>query len=133
LGKKSALKARRRQPIKRYNVRVYDEEIVRQLEGLAESIGYQEMSKFFVEAPLLNAESRSSPFELQALKVLGFQLGYQSEVVAHAAEKVNEGNSAEVHGLLAEQAAQSKETLALVRAILGDAPPTKARGKRGKP
>jgi hypothetical protein len=132
LGKKSALKARRRQPVRRYNVRVYDEEIARQLEELAESTGYREMSPFFVETPLRNPGTCLSPFELQALKVLGFQLGYQGEVVADALEKLKKDNCADVHGLLAEQAAQSKEILSLVRAIIGDASSPETRGKRGK-
>ena len=131
MGKKSALKARRRDPVRRYSVRVYDEEIAQQLEGLAEATGYREMSPFFVETPLRNTGARLSPFELQALKVLQFQLGYQSEVVEEALRKLKEDNSADVRGMLTEQAAQSKEILALVRAILGDAPAPAARGKRG--
>lgn len=132
MRKKSALKARRRQPVRRYNVRVYDEEIARQLEGLAEATGYREMSPFFVETPLRNSGTRLSPFELQALKVLQFQLGYLGEVVAEALKKLKEDNGADVRGMLAEQAAQSKEILILVKAILGDAPAPEARGKRGK-
>ena len=132
LGKKSALKARRREPVRRYNVRVYDEKTARQLEALAETTGYREMSPFFVEMPLRNSETRLSPFELQALKVLGFQLGYQGEVVAHALEKLKMDNGTDVHGLLAEQAAQSKEVLTLVKAILGDTPSPETRGRRSK-
>jgi hypothetical protein len=132
LRKKSTLKGRRTQPVRRYSVRVYDEQIARQLEELAEATGYREMSPFFVETPLRNQGTRLSPFELQALKVLGFQLGYQGEVVEEALRKLKEDNSAEVYGMLAEQAAQAKETLALVKAILGDAPAPEARGKRGK-
>ena len=132
MRKKSALKARRSQPVRRYNVRVYDEQIAQQLEELAEAMGYREMSPFFVETPLRNAGTRLSPFELQALKVLQFQLGYQSEVVEEALRKLKEDNSADVRGMLSEQAAQSKEILALVRAILGDAPAPETRGKRGK-
>jgi hypothetical protein len=132
LGKKSALKARRREPVRRFNVRVYDEETARQLEALAETTGYREMSRFFVETPLRNQEARLSPFELQALKILGFQLGYQGEVVAQALGKLKEDKNVQVREVLAEQAAQAKEVLALVRGILGDAPPAEARGKRGK-
>ena len=132
MRKKSTLKGRRTQPVRRYSVRVYDEQIARQLEELAEATGYREMSPFFVETPLRNQGTRLSPFELQALKVLGFQLGYQGEVVEEALRKLKEDNSAEVYGMLAEQAAQAKETLALVKAILGDAPAPEARGKRGK-
>lgn len=132
MRKKSTLKGRRTQPVRRYSVRVYDEQIARQLEELAEPAGYREMSPFFVETPLRNQGTRLSPFELQALKVLGFQLGYQGEVVEEALRKLKEDNSAEVYGMLAEQAAQAKETLALVKAILGDAPAPEARGKRGK-
>jgi hypothetical protein len=132
LHKKSALKARRRRPVRRYNVRVYDEKTAQQLEELAEATGYREMSPFFVETPLRNPETRLSPFEIQALKVLGFQLAYQGKVVDDALEKLKADNGAEVHGVLAEQAAQSKEVLALVKAILGDAPSHESRGKRGK-
>ncbi len=129
---KSTLKGRRTQPVRRYSVRVYDEQIARQLEELAEAAGYREMSPFFVETPLRNQGTRLSPFELQALKVLGFQLGYQGEVVEEALRKLKDDNSAEVYGMLVEQAAQAKETLELVKAILGDAPAPEARGKRGK-
>lgn len=132
MGKKSDLKVRRRQPVRRYNVRIYDEKTARQLEELAEATGYREMSPFFVETPLRNSGTRLSPFELQALKVLQFQLGYQGEVVAEALEKLKQHNGADVDGVLAEQAAQSKEILALVRTIIGDAPSPEARGKRGK-
>jgi hypothetical protein len=90
------------------------------------------MSPFFVETPLRNSGTRLSPFELQALKVLQFQLGYLGEVVAEALKKLKEDNGADVRGMLAEQAAQSKEILILVKAILGDAPAPEARGKRGK-
>lgn len=90
------------------------------------------MSPFFVETPLRNPEGRLSPFELQALKVLGFQLGYHGEVVAHALEKLKTDNGAEVHELLAEQAAQSKEVLSLVKALLGDTPSPEGRGRRSK-
>jgi hypothetical protein len=132
LRKKSAIKARRSEPVRRYNVRVYDEEIARQLEALAEATGYREMSPFFVETPLRNPETRLSPFELQALKVLDFQLAYQGEVVAEALEKLKADKGADVRAMLAEQAAQSKEVLALVKAILGDAPAPETRGRRGK-
>jgi hypothetical protein len=90
------------------------------------------MSPFFVETPLRNPGTCLSPFELQALKVLGFQLGYQGVVVADALEKLKKDNCADVHGLLAEQAAQSKEILSLVRAIIGDVSSPETRGKRGK-
>lgn len=132
MRKKSALKARRSRPVRRYNVRVYDEEIACQLEALAEAAGYREMSPFFVEMPLRNPETRLSPFELQALKVLDFQLAYQGEVVAEALEKLKADKGADVRGMLAEQAAQSKEVLALVKAILGDAPAPETRGRRRK-
>ena len=132
LRKKSALKARRSEPVRRYNVRVYDEEIARQLEALAEATGYREMSPFFVEAPLRTQGTRLSPFELQALKVLDFQLAYQGEVVAEALEKLKADKGADVRAMLAEQAARSKEVLALVKAILGDAPAPETRGRRGK-
>jgi hypothetical protein len=132
LRKKSALKARRSRPVRRYNVRVYDEETARRLEALAEATGYREMSPFFVETPLRNPGTRLSPFELQALKVLDFQLAYQGEVVAEALEKLKADKGADVRGMLAEQAARSKEVLALVKAILGDAPAPERRGRRGK-
>jgi hypothetical protein len=124
----SAKKGPKRKPVKRYTVRIYDEETVRELEELAQSTGYREMSNFFVESSLRSAEGSLSPWELQALEILTFQLGVQIKVVEAALEKLEQDNDAPVQTALVGQAARSKEALDLVQAILGPAAsPSKQR------
>jgi hypothetical protein len=122
-------KKQKRKPVRRYTVRVYDEAVARRLEGLAESSGYREMSAFFVESPLRNAEGGLSPWELQALEILTFQLGVQSKITAQALGKLKKDKNTPAQEALLEQAAQSKEVLALVQAILG---PKLSPGTRGR-
>ncbi|MDQ3802646.1 MAG: hypothetical protein M3416_02165 [Acidobacteriota bacterium] len=122
-------KKQKRKPVRRYTVRVYDEAVARRLEGLAESNGYREMSAFFVESPLRNAEGGLSPWELQALEILTFQLGVQSKITAQALGKLKKDKNTSAQEALLEQAAQSKEVLALVQAILG---PKLSPGTRGR-
>lgn len=111
-------KKQKRKPVRRYTVRVYDEAIARRLEELAESLGYREMCAFFVESPLRNAEGGLSPWELQALEILTFQLGVQSKITAQALAKLKKDKNAPIEHALLELATQLKEVLALVKAIL---------------
>ena len=119
-----------RKPVRRYTVRVYEEATARQLEQLAESTGYREMSAFFVESPLRIAEESLTPWELQALEVLTFQLGVQVKVVEEALKKLKRDGDAAVRETLIEQAARSAEALALIRAIIGDTPPRQKRNRQ---
>lgn len=121
-----------RKPARRYTVRVYEEETARQLEDLAESSGYREMSVFFVESPLRSAEGSLSPWELQALEVLTFQLGVQVKVVEAALKKLKRDGDAQVCDALVEQAARSAEALALVKAIIGAMPSPGKQKRRGR-
>jgi hypothetical protein len=111
-------------------VRVYEEATARKLEELAESTGYREMSVFLVESPLLIAERGLTPWELQALEVLTFQLGVQAKVVEAALEKLKRDGDAPVREALVEQAARSAKALGLIRTIIGDTP---SRGKQKRP
>lgn len=111
-----------RKPVRRYTVRVYEEATARQLEQLAESTGYREMSAFFVESPLRIAEESLTPWELQALEVLTFQLGVQVKVVEAALKRLKRDADATVKAALIEQAARSVEALDLIRAIVGETP-----------
>jgi hypothetical protein len=119
-----------RKPVRRYTVRVYEEATARQLEQLAESSGYREMSVFFVESPLLIAENSLTPWELQALEVLTFQLGVQAKVVEAALKRLKRDGDAPVRGALVEQAARSAEALTLIRAIIGDTPSRQERKRQ---
>jgi hypothetical protein len=119
-----------RKPVRRYTVRVYEEATARQLEQLAESSGYREMSVFFVESPLLIAENSLTPWELQALEVLTFQLGVQVKVIEDALKKLKRAADAPVRDALVEQAARSAEALTLIRAVIGDTPPRRKRERQ---
>lgn len=120
-----------RKPVRRYTVRVYEEATARQLEQLAESTGYREMSAFFVESPLRIAEESLTPWELQALEVLTFQLGVQVKVVEAALKKLKRDADATVKAALIEQAARSAEALDLIRAIVGETPEHWKQNRRG--
>nr|QEO73711.1 hypothetical protein [uncultured bacterium] len=120
-----------RKPVRRYTVRVYEEATARQLEHLAESTGYREMSAFFVESPLRIAEESLTPWELQALEVLTFQLGVQVKVVEAALKKLRREGDAQVRDALVEQAARSAEALDLIRAIVGETPEHWKQSRRG--
>lgn len=120
-----------RKPVRRYTVRVYEEATARQLEQLAESTGYREMSAFFVESPLRIAEVSLTPWELQALEVLTFQLGVQVKVVEAALKKLKRDADATVKAALIEQAARSAEALDLIRAIVGETPEHWKQNRRG--
>lgn len=120
----------KRRPVRRYTVRVYEEETARRLEALAEVEGFREMSRFFVEGRLSVDKRGLSPFELQALEVLGFQLQYLGEMTALALEKL-EKKDAPVCQALREQSTEVKESLLLVEAILGKIPiPQRKTGRR---
>jgi hypothetical protein len=131
LKKSDAEKGRKkksvRKPVRRYTVRVYEEAAARRLEQLAESTGYREMSTFFVESPLRITEECLTPWELQALEVLTFQIGVQAKVIEEAVKILKRDADAPVREALVEQAARSAEALALIRAIIGD---TQSRRKR---
>lgn len=120
-----------RKPVRRYTVRVYEEATARQLEQLAESTGYREMSAFFVESPLRIAEESLTPWELQALEVLTFQLGVQVKVVEAALKKLKRDADATVKAALIEQAVRSAEALDLIRAIVGETPEHWKQNRRG--
>jgi hypothetical protein len=134
LEKAAAEKGRKkkpvRKPVRRYTVRVYEEATARRLEQLAESSGYREMSAFFVESPLLVAENSLTPWELQALEVLTFQLGVQAKVVEEALKKLKRDGDAPVREALVEQATRSAEALTLIRAVIGDTPPRRKRERQ---
>lgn len=121
-----------RQPARRYTVRVYEEETARRLEDLAESSGYREMSAFFVESPLRSLENSLTPWELQALEILTFQLGVQVKVVEAVLKKLKRDGDAPVREALVEQARRSSEALALVRGIIGEAPSPRKQKKQGR-
>lgn len=121
-----------RKPARRYTVRVYEEETARKLEDLAESAGYREMSVFFVETPLLNLENSLTPWELQALEILTFQLGVQVKVAEAALKKLERDGDAPVREALVEQARRSAEALALVESIIGESPSPRKQKKRGR-
>lgn len=120
-----------RKPVRRYTVRVYEEATALQLEQLAESTGYREMSAFFVESPLRLAEESLTPWELQALEVLTFQLGLQVKVVEAALKKLKRDADATVKAALIEQAARSAEALDLIRTIVGETPEHWRQNRRG--
>jgi hypothetical protein len=131
-AKKLRKKKSGRKPARRYTVRVYEEETARRLEELAESSGYREMSAFFVESPLRSLENSLTPWELQALEILTFQLGVQTKIVEAALKKLKRDGDAPVRETLVEQAARSAEALALVRAIIGAAPSPGKQKRRGR-
>jgi hypothetical protein len=120
MNKRNAIKAKKRQPVRRYTVRVYEEKTAQQLERLAENEGYREMCEFFVDGRLRSSVGGLSPFQMQALEVLGFQLECQSNIVAQALAFSKRDKNAKVDSVLLEQAEESKEALSLVMAILGD-------------
>jgi hypothetical protein len=127
-----AQKGQKRKPVRRFTLRVYEEEIARKLEELAESTGYREMSVFFVESSLRSAEGNLTPWELQALEVLTFQLGVQVKVVEAALKKLKRDGDAPVREALVEQARRSAEALALVKSIIGEAPSPRKQKKQGR-
>lgn len=129
MKKRGTSNARKRQPVRRYTVRVYEEETAQQLERLAEDEGYREMCEFFVDGRLRSLSGGLSPFQMQALEILGFQLECQSNVVAQALEAAKKDKNKNIDSLLLEQAEESREALSLVRAILGD---RSLRAKRRK-
>ncbi len=121
-----------RKPARRYTVRVYEEETACKLEDLAESTGYREMSAFFVETPLRNLENSLTPWELQALEILTFQLGVQVKIVEAALKRLKRDYDAPVREALVEQARRSAEALALVESIIGKAPSPRNQKKKGR-
>lgn len=130
-AKKGQKKKHVRKPVRRYTVRIYEEATARRLEQLAESTGYREMSAFFVESPLRSAEESLTPWELQALEVLTFQLGVQVKVVEAALKKLRRDGDTRVRDALVEQAARSAEALELIRAIVGETPAHWKQKRRG--
>lgn len=89
------------------------------------------MSAFFVESPLRIAEESLTPWELQALEVLTFQLGVQVKVVEGALKKLKRDADATVKATLIEQATRSAEALDLIRAIVGETPEHWKQNRRG--